>query len=79
MKACALLCAPPSVCDAHVCAENTFAMHTSACHGLNVTSGVFLDCPLVCLLRQGLLQGLEFTNSRLLLLLQLSLTLITEL
>lgn len=80
MQTCVLLCAPPSVCGAHVCVGNTFAMCTSACLGLNVTLGVFLDCPLICLLRQSLLQGLEFTNFRLLLLLlQLSLTLITEL
>lgn len=73
------VCTPISVCGAYMCARNTFAMHTSACRGLNVTSGVFLDCPLFCLLRQSLLQGLEFTNSRLLLLLKLFLTLITEL
>lgn len=79
MKTRVLLCAPPSVCGAHVCAGNTFEMCTRACHGLNVIWGVYLDCLLFCLLKQGLLQGLEFTNFRLLLLLHLSLTLITEL
>lgn len=56
MKTRVLLCAPPSVCGAHVCAGNTFEMCTRACHGLNVIWGVYLDCLLFCLLRPGAYQ-----------------------